>query len=180
MLVEPDLDRAVLTAALERHYGLAVSAVRFIPAGETAWCYRVTDERGRRWFLKLGRPGAIEPVRAEFALQLAGALADQGVPVPRPRPTRAGELWCWLEGLRVVVFEFIDGQPLSDQDLRVPRVARRRRYGLGSRGAVGSRRTAEGWEQACEQPDEHRLRSGWARWTCWPSRPCGRGGASAW
>jgi spectinomycin phosphotransferase len=124
MLVEPDLDRAVLTAALERHYGLAVSAVRFIPAGETAWCYRVTDERGRRWFLKLGRPGAIEPVRAEFALQLAGALADQGVPVPRPRPTRAGELWCWLEGLRVVVFEFIDGQPLGDQDLRVPRVAR--------------------------------------------------------
>jgi spectinomycin phosphotransferase len=124
MLVEPDLDRAVLTAALERHYGLAVSALRFIPAGETAWCYRVTDRNGGQWFLKLGRPGAIQPARAEFALRLADALVDLGVPVPRPQPTRAGELWCWLNGLRVAVFGFIDGQPLSDQDLRVSEVAR--------------------------------------------------------
>jgi spectinomycin phosphotransferase len=123
MLVEPELDRAVLTAALHRHYGLAAGAVWFIPAGETAWCYRVADDRGRWWFLKLGRPGAIEATRAEFALQLGGALAGLGLPVPRPRPTLAGELWCWLDGLRVAVFEFIDGQPLSDRDLRVPGVA---------------------------------------------------------
>ena len=123
MLVEPDLDHAVLTAALHRHYGLAADAVWFIPAGETAWCYQLTDEHGRRWFLKLGRPGAIEPARAEFALQLGGALAGLGLPVPRPQPTRAGELWCWLDGLRVAVFEFIDGEPLCDRDLRVPGVA---------------------------------------------------------
>jgi Ser/Thr protein kinase RdoA (MazF antagonist) len=124
MLAEPDLDWEVVAAALQRHYGLATSAVRFIPAGETAWCYQVTDEDGGRWFLKLGRPGGIEQARAEFALRLGGALAGLGLPVPRPRPTRAGELWCWLEGLRVAVFELIDGQPLSDQDLRVPGVAR--------------------------------------------------------
>jgi spectinomycin phosphotransferase len=120
MLAEPDLDRAVLATALEREYGLTVSAVRFIPAGETAWCYQLTDTRGRRWFLKLGRPGAIPPARAEFALQLGVALAGLGLPVPRPQPTQAGELWCWLGGLRVAVFEFIDGQPRSEQDLRVP------------------------------------------------------------
>jgi spectinomycin phosphotransferase len=45
------------------------------------------------------------------------------LPVPRPQPTRAGELWCWLDGLRVAVFEFIDGEPLGDQDLRVAGVA---------------------------------------------------------
>jgi spectinomycin phosphotransferase len=120
MLVEPDLDRAMLAAALQREYGLTASVVRFIPAGETAWCYQVTDQRGGRWFLKLGRPGAIEPARAEFALQLADALADLGLPVPRPRPTRAGALWCWLDGLRMAVFEFVDAEPLSDQGLRVP------------------------------------------------------------
>jgi Ser/Thr protein kinase RdoA (MazF antagonist) len=98
--------------------------VRFIPAGETAWCYQVTDERGGRWFCKLGRPGAIEPPRAEFALQLAGALADLGLPVPRPQPTRDGELWCWLDGLRVAVFEFADGEPPGDQDLHAPGVAK--------------------------------------------------------
>jgi len=124
MLVEPDLERGVLAAALQRHYGLAASAVRFIPAGETAWCYQATDERGGRWFLKLGRPGAIEPARAEFALRLAGALAGLGLPVPRPQPTRTGELWCWLDGLRVAVSEFVDGEPASDQDLRAAGVTR--------------------------------------------------------
>jgi spectinomycin phosphotransferase len=117
MLVEPDLDRAALAASLQRDYGLAASAMRFVPVGETAWCYQVTDERGGRWFLKLGQPGAIEPARAEFALQLGRALAQLGLPVPRPQPTRSGALWCWLEGLRLALFEFIDGQPLSDQDL---------------------------------------------------------------
>jgi spectinomycin phosphotransferase len=124
MLVEPDLDRGVLAAALQRHYGLAAGAMHFIPAGETAWCYRVTDERGGRWFLKLARPGAIEQARTEFALRLGGALADLGLSVPRPRPTRAGELWCWIGGLQVAVFEFIHGQPLRDQDLGAAAMAR--------------------------------------------------------
>jgi Ser/Thr protein kinase RdoA (MazF antagonist) len=117
MLVEPDLDQAALAAALQRDYGLAASAVGFLPVGETAWCYRVTDEHGGRWFLKLGRPGAIEPARAEFALQLGRALAELGLPVPRPQATRGGGLWGWLGELRLALFEFIDGQPLSDQDL---------------------------------------------------------------
>src|SRR5215217_7936305 len=117
MLVEPDLDRAALAAALQRDYGLAASAVRFVPVGETAWCYQVTDEQGGRWFLKLGRPGAIEPARAEFALELGRALAELGLPVPRPQPTRGGALWCWLGGLRLALFEFVDGAPLSDRDL---------------------------------------------------------------
>jgi Ser/Thr protein kinase RdoA (MazF antagonist) len=116
--------RGVLAAALQRHYGLAAIAMRFIPAGETAWCYQATDEHGGRWFLRLGRPGAIEGARAEFTLQLCDVPAGLGLPVPRPRPTTAGELWCWLDGLRVALLEFIDGQPLSDQDLRVPGVVR--------------------------------------------------------
>jgi spectinomycin phosphotransferase len=117
VLVEPNLDRMLLAAALQRHYGLATSMLRFLPAGETAWCYQVTDERGGRWFLKLSRPGTLEPARTQFALQLGGALADLGLPVPRPRPTKAGELWCRVDGLRVVLFEFIDGRPLRDQRL---------------------------------------------------------------
>jgi hypothetical protein len=82
MLVEPDLEMAALAAALEREYGLAASAVRFLPVGETAWCYLVTDEHAGRWFLKLGRPGAIEPARAEFALERRAA------PLPCRAPTR--------------------------------------------------------------------------------------------
>jgi hypothetical protein len=66
MLVEPNLDRAALAAALQRGYGLTASVVRFVPTGETSWCYRVTDEHGGQWFLKLARPGAIEDARAEF------------------------------------------------------------------------------------------------------------------
>jgi Ser/Thr protein kinase RdoA (MazF antagonist) len=123
MLVEPDLDHAVLAAALDRDYGLTVATLRFVPAGETSWCYEVTDARGGRWFLKLTRPGTIAPARAEFALRLAGALADLDVPAPRTRPTRSGKLWSWLEGFRVALFELVDGEPLGDQELREPTLA---------------------------------------------------------
>jgi hypothetical protein len=111
MLVQPDLDRRVLAATLGRQYGLVARRLRFVPAGETAWCSRLTDDRGGRWFLKLARPGAITPARAEFALELAGALAELGLPVPRPRPTRSGRRWCRLDGLRLAVFELVDGDP---------------------------------------------------------------------
>ena len=125
MLVEPDLDRRALAATLDRHHGLAALTLEFVPAGETSWCYRVTDDRGGRWFLKLSRPGVIEPARAEFALDLAGALADLGLPVPRPRPTRSGRRWCWLDGLQVAVFELVDGDPLDDRALANPSMAGR-------------------------------------------------------
>jgi hypothetical protein len=58
MLIEPDLDRRELAATLDRHHGLAPRTLRFVPAGETAWCYRLTDRHGGRWFLKLTRPAA--------------------------------------------------------------------------------------------------------------------------
>jgi spectinomycin phosphotransferase len=139
MLVEPDLDRAALAAALQRDYGLAASAVRFIPVGETAWCYQVTDEQGGRWFLKLGRPGAIEPARAEFALELGRALAELGLPVPRLQATRSGALWCWLGGLRLALFEFIDGAPLSDRDLSAAGLTERvAGLAAGVHGATGA------------------------------------------
>jgi spectinomycin phosphotransferase len=113
--------------------------VRFLPVGETAWCYLVTDERAGRWFLKLGRPGAIEPARAEFALELGRVLADLGLPVPRPQPTRAGALWCWLGGLRLALFEFIDGEPLSDYDLSAAGLAERvGGLAAGVHGATGA------------------------------------------
>lgn len=160
MLVEPELDRAVLAAVLRREYGLVAGAVRFIPAGETAWCYELTDEHGGWWFCKLSRAGAIEHTRAEFALQVAGALAGLGVPVPRPLPTRAGTLWCWLDGLRVAVFEFVDVAPLSDQDLRAPGVARQAdQYQTSVRACVALARVflADGYDVALEivfEPDD--------------------------
>jgi spectinomycin phosphotransferase len=124
MLVEPGLDRAVLVAALGDGYGLDTRSLSFVPAGETSWCCRVADGRGGRWFLKLSRPEAVEPARAELALRLADALADLDLPAPRPRPTRSGRLWRPVEGLRMAVFELVDGEPPGEQDLADAGVAR--------------------------------------------------------
>jgi len=117
MLGAPDVDPVVLTAALTREFGLSDSTLRSIPAGETSWCFEATDRRGGRWFVKLTPEDAIEPARAELALRLGRTLADLGLSVPRPMITRSGALWSRLEGLWLAVFEFVDGEPLSDHEL---------------------------------------------------------------
>jgi spectinomycin phosphotransferase len=124
VLVEPAVDGVVVAGALERGYGRIANAVRFVPAGETAWCFTASDDLGARWFIKLARPGVLAPARIEFAGAVSRALADLGLPVPRPLPTLAGALACWLDGLRMAVFEFVDGAPLAEADLRSPQVMR--------------------------------------------------------
>jgi Ser/Thr protein kinase RdoA (MazF antagonist) len=117
MLGAPDVGPDLLTAALIREFGLADSTLRGIPAGETSWCFAATDRRGGRWFVKLTPEDAIDAAQAELALRLGGALTDLDLPVPRPMLTRSGALWLRLEGLRLAVFEFVDGEPLSDHEL---------------------------------------------------------------
>jgi Ser/Thr protein kinase RdoA (MazF antagonist) len=119
MLEAPDVDLGLLAATLTGEFELSARTLRFIPAGETSWCFEAIDHGGGRWFAKLVPPDAIEPARAELALRLGGTLADLGLPVPRPLRTRSGALSGRVEGLRVAVFKFIDGQPLSDRDLAV-------------------------------------------------------------
>ncbi|HEU4399492.1 MAG TPA: phosphotransferase, partial [Actinomycetota bacterium] len=80
-----------------------------------------------------------EPARAEFALRLGGALAELGLPVPQPQPTRGGALWCWLGGLRLALFEFVDGRPLSDRDLSAAGLTERvAGLAAGVHGATGA------------------------------------------
>jgi Ser/Thr protein kinase RdoA (MazF antagonist) len=122
VLVEPAVDAVVVADVMEREYGRSGCAVQFIPAGETAWCYAATDDQGLRWFVKLSRPGGIAPARVAFAMAVSRALADLGLPVPRPLPTLAGTLGSRLGESRMAVFEFVAGSPLSDQDLRHPDV----------------------------------------------------------
>jgi spectinomycin phosphotransferase len=117
MLGAPDIDSALLTAALIREFGLSDSTLSSVPAGETSWCFAASNRRGGRWFVKLTPEGAIEAARAGLALRLGRALADLGLPVPRPMLTCSGALWSRLEGLRLAVFEFVDGEPLSDHEL---------------------------------------------------------------
>src|SRR5829696_9053394 len=69
-----------------------------------------------RWFVKLTPEGAIDAARAELALRLGRPLADLGLPVPRSIMTRSGALWSRVEGLRLAVFEFVDGAPLPDHE----------------------------------------------------------------
>src|SRR6266508_6142567 len=123
MLVEPTLERAAVAEALKREYGRAVRAIQFVPVGETAWCYSATYDQGARWFVKLARPGELVPARVEFAVTVSRALADLGLPVPRPLPTLAGALWSWLDGSQLTVVAFVDGGPLTDEDLAAAEVA---------------------------------------------------------
>jgi hypothetical protein len=79
VLGEAAVDGVVVADALERDYGRSANAVRFVPAGQTAWCFAATDDRGARWFVKLARPEAVAPARFGFAGAVSRALADLGL-----------------------------------------------------------------------------------------------------
>lgn len=72
------------------------------------------DAGDRRALLKVANPAF---GRAELEAQglAAAAVADAGIPAPRVLPARDGAAIVELDGLRLRLLEYVDGEPLSDR-----------------------------------------------------------------
>ena len=104
---DPGLDLDTISACLETHYDLRVSAIMFLPLGYdlAAAVYKVFAEDEVAYFLKI-RFGPVH----ESGLIVPWALAERGIRnVLAPLQTRSGELWCSCEGCSLVLYPFIAG-----------------------------------------------------------------------
>lgn len=103
----PDLAHDTLRACLRDHYGLAVTALTFLPLGHdsSAWAYRVQAADGRDYFLK-ARAGGGNPA----GLLVPRALHDRGLTqVVAPLPTATGALWAAAGNYAAILYPFVAG-----------------------------------------------------------------------
>ena len=102
-----DLPDDTLDAGLRTHYGLAVTAVTFLPLGQdsSAWVYRVRTADDASYFLKVRTSVTNAP-----SLLVPRYLHDHGVAqVIAPLPTTTGALWTQVEGYALILYPFIAG-----------------------------------------------------------------------
>jgi spectinomycin phosphotransferase len=89
------------------HYGLAVTAVTFLPLGQgsSAWVYRARTADGTPYFLKVRTSVTNVP-----SLLVPRYLRDHGVTqVIAPLPTTTGALWTEGAGYALILYPFIAG-----------------------------------------------------------------------
>ncbi len=121
MLDKPDVEDALIVAALRDGFGLEVAQVEFLPLGadfDTA-VYRVVTAGGAACFLKLRR-GNFD----EVAVAIPRYLQTQGIAaVMAPIPATGGQLWTELGGFKLILYPFVEGHDaigveLSDRQWR--------------------------------------------------------------
>lgn len=108
MLEKPNLPDEKIADGLRASYGLAATAIEFLPIGydADAWAYRVTASDDARYFLKVRR-GTVHDACAAVARYLAA----HGVPeAGAPLPTRAGQFSAPLDGYTLLLYPWIEGR----------------------------------------------------------------------
>ncbi len=119
MKVEPHVDREALVQKLAALYGISVSALAFVPEGETSVAYAVSTGEGRRFLVKLwpsSRQGLAMRARLGVTLPLTRELYERGlVPnLPCPVTSAAGELLHPFGEYALCLFPFLQGRPLPE------------------------------------------------------------------
>ena len=121
MLDKPDIQDALIIAAVGDAFGLKVAQLTFLPLGadfNTA-VYRAVSVDGAPYFLKLRR-GDFD----EVAVAIPRYLQKQGIAaVMAPIPARDGRLWAEMEGFKLILYPFVEGRSgrnaeLSDRQWR--------------------------------------------------------------
>ncbi|HEY6478903.1 MAG TPA: phosphotransferase [Streptosporangiaceae bacterium] len=134
MLTPPDgLPGETLPPMLERWWGVAAAAVKYLAVGWGSHHWEVTDTAGQRWFvtadeLEHKRLSAREPLTAGFArlraaLTAARDLRDCGREfVVAPVPAADGEPVVRVAdgGFGLAVYPFIDGQRFEFEQFSAP------------------------------------------------------------
>ena len=121
MRTEPDISREALAALLLREYGVEAVRFTFIPKGFGSHLYAAHLADGGRFFVKMVRPDPAPMVASDpaFYLPLTWNLYHKGLyrNLSYPLRTRSGEFVSRFAGRPLVLFPFIEGETLEDDNL---------------------------------------------------------------
>jgi spectinomycin phosphotransferase len=104
-----------IIACLRDSYGLAVTAVEFLPLGYDSYAgvYRVMANDGQDYFLKVKKDAVYPP-----SVNVPRYLKQQGIEqVVAPLPTMNGALWGMVESFTLLLYPFIEGEVGMDAGL---------------------------------------------------------------
>lgn len=109
-----------MTEAEEAAAAWGARLVRKLAERENA-VYQIALADGTRAALRLHRPGYRDAAVIRSELWWCGALADGGLPVPRPLPSLQGALLCRVGGARLAsVLSWVEGAPIGLGGMPLP------------------------------------------------------------
>ena len=115
MLVRPDLPDEGIVTSLRSNYGIDVSTVESLPLGNdsSARAYRLRDEAGRSFFLKVRRGAIYEP-----SISVPSFLRDRGVEqvVAPLAPMGSGNAWVRAGEYTLTLYPFILSSEVTPVD----------------------------------------------------------------
>lgn len=120
MITEADLTHDALYYWILQTYHLAAQEITFLPYGDCAWIYRVSDNKGESFILKLWRPGLCREPYSVQGIQTVQALYyDFGITQMTPPPMRGttGQYVNSLPPYEGVLLKYIEGETAVEADL---------------------------------------------------------------
>ncbi|HLU22030.1 MAG TPA: aminoglycoside phosphotransferase family protein [Bacillaceae bacterium] len=120
MQVKFPLNNAVLQSVIKKQYVLDIIHIDFIPIGDSAYSYRITDINKNTYYLKLfdhdndrqmdslQKLNRVLPVLWELYHQ--GSLQNTALPLKNDK----GEFCTLMESTSIILFHFIYGETLAD------------------------------------------------------------------
>ncbi len=106
MLNEPPLDLKKALDAVAAASGLAFQHAEFIPKGEVAWCYKLTDRQNRAFLLRIATAAPTVP-RSDIE-----KLRDLAFVIT---PVAIDGMFLQHEGYTLALYEFVAGATMWDQ-----------------------------------------------------------------
>ena len=114
-------DDALIHTVLAEQWQLVVTAIHFIPIGDSAYSYRVETQPNSTYYLKIvdlrSADGQRTAARMEWSLPLQSFVAQQQlieIDAPHPQPTIVGALYIIHEPFLFALYTFITGKTLGD------------------------------------------------------------------
>lgn len=111
----PDLTAEAIAGALQGGFGIRVAGLSFLPVGNDAgsWAYRVEEDGGPPWFLKVRSGAGAMPGAAVPAY-----LRRRGTPgILAPLPTRAGEPYLAVDRFGLALYPMLDARTGAEAGL---------------------------------------------------------------
>ena len=119
MRTPPPIENQILRELVESSYDITVEHLNFVPKGEAAHGFRLSDGEGRSYYLKVYGPtrmGQIGARRLGFTMSLAHALHHKyGITeVQPPIRTKEGRFSVSLDPVTIVLLPYIEGRTIEE------------------------------------------------------------------